>query len=132
MQEYIERKKILLKIQFITFILNNTLTNFSEMIFKVLKENSPHPPSGPLPLIQNIELVDELIEIVAALHNGSQIGQQSSVVTLSVKFWSESVGIEDRESIGKRFGFSHDGVVGRKFTRFNCFHVGQDDSNSTN
>jgi len=62
-------------------------------------------------LVKLIELVDELGEVVARLLNGSHQRHESHVIALSVEFRQEQFGLEDRKSVGQRFGVSHNFMV---------------------
>ncbi len=46
------------------------------------EEQASHAPADALPVVQNVELVDELIHAVAGFSDGSQIRHQTHVITL--------------------------------------------------
>ena len=46
------------------------------------EEESSHPAADPLPVVQHVELVDELVHAVARLGDGPQVGHEADVVAL--------------------------------------------------
>lgn len=46
------------------------------------EEESSHPAADALPVVQDVELVDELVHAVARLGDGAQVGHEAHVITL--------------------------------------------------
>ncbi len=46
------------------------------------EEQPPHAPADALPVVQNVELVDELVHAVAGFSDGAQIRHQTHVIAL--------------------------------------------------
>jgi len=50
--------------------------------FRPSEEQSSHPAADPLPVVQHVELVDELVHAVARLGDGAQVGHEAHVIAL--------------------------------------------------
>ena len=75
----------------------------------VLKENSSHPPAtSSLTLVEEVELVDELIEVVAAFLDTAHQSHEGSVIALRIKLRLEKIGLKHGQSCGQGLGFSDD------------------------
>lgn len=46
------------------------------------EEESSHSAADTLPVVQDVELVDELVHAVARLGDGAQVGHEAHVITL--------------------------------------------------
>lgn len=46
------------------------------------EEESSHPAADALPVVEDVELVDELVHAVARLGDGAQVGHEAHVITL--------------------------------------------------
>lgn len=57
-------------------------TRKQEKRTSVSEEESSHPAADALPVVQDVELVDELVHAVARLGDGAQVGHEAHVITL--------------------------------------------------
>ena len=56
-----------------------------------LEEESSHPPSYALPLVDQVELVHKLVQVVRRLHHASQQRHQCNIISLSLSLLSSSL-----------------------------------------
>ena len=59
-----------------------------------LEKDSSHPAAHPLLVVHRVEHVDELVEVIGGLHDGTEEGHQSHIVTLSEELWTEAVRLQ--------------------------------------
>ena len=78
-------------------------------------------------MVELVELVDELSEVVARLLNGAHQSHEGHVVALGVELGEEERGLKHGQSIGQRFGVSHDLVIVLKLAGFDSLDVVADD-----